>query len=62
MKRLLKLLVARRLAATPLGLAVLGAGWILGRRRKRRRAEREEHRPVPRYGRTAQENVRAGHP
>ncbi|MCK2216505.1 DUF6203 family protein [Actinomadura sp. ATCC 31491] len=36
MKRLLKVLVARRLAATPLGLAFLAAGWLLGRRRRRR--------------------------
>ncbi|GAB2913796.1 DUF6203 family protein [Nonomuraea fastidiosa] len=62
MKAFLKLLVARRLAATPLGLAILGAGWILGRRRKRRRAEREGRQPVPQYGRTAQEAARAGRP
>ncbi|MEW9551706.1 DUF6203 family protein [Nonomuraea sp. NPDC050783] len=36
MKRLLKVLLARRLAATPVGALILGIGWLLGRRRRRR--------------------------
>ncbi|WP_425566600.1 DUF6203 family protein [Planomonospora alba] len=36
MKRFVKLVAARWLSRTPLGLAVLGAGWLLGRRRRRR--------------------------
>ncbi|MEV5895325.1 DUF6203 family protein [Nonomuraea fuscirosea] len=47
MKKFLKLVVARYLSKTPFGLVVLGIGWFLGRRHKRRRAERE-NAPMPR--------------
>ncbi|WP_221206098.1 DUF6203 family protein [Streptosporangium becharense] len=40
MKRFFKVVVARWLARTPIGLAVLGLGWLLGRRR-RQRAQRQ---------------------
>jgi Family of unknown function (DUF6203) len=36
MKKFFKVVVARWLARTPIGLAILGLGWILGRRRKDR--------------------------
>ncbi|WP_449064989.1 DUF6203 family protein, partial [Planomonospora algeriensis] len=36
MRRLVKTVAARWLSRTPLGLAVLGAWWLLGRRRRRR--------------------------
>ncbi|GAA4198896.1 hypothetical protein GCM10022252_50000 [Streptosporangium oxazolinicum] len=39
MKRFFKVVVARWLARTPFGLAILGAGWFLGRRRRRREQE-----------------------
>ncbi|NJP94384.1 hypothetical protein HCN51_33940 [Nonomuraea sp. FMUSA5-5] len=42
MKKLFKVLVARRLAGTPLGLAALAAGWLLARRKRRRRAYEAE--------------------
>ncbi|MEV0391165.1 DUF6203 family protein [Nonomuraea sp. NPDC050643] len=44
MKKFLKLMVARRLAATPIGLAALGIGWFLGRRRRKQRARHESTR------------------
>lgn len=45
MKGFLKVVLARWLARTPLGLAALGIGWYLGRRRKRRREqETTEHK------------------
>ncbi|UBU15437.1 DUF6203 family protein [Nonomuraea gerenzanensis] len=44
MKKLLKLLFARRLAASPLGLAALVLGWFLARRKRHRRAEETEYR------------------
>ncbi|MFC5831043.1 DUF6203 family protein [Nonomuraea insulae] len=53
MMKLLKLLVARRLAVSPMGLVVLGLGWFLARRRKRQLVEREG-------GRAAHESGRAG--
>ncbi|WP_329080171.1 DUF6203 family protein [Streptosporangium sp. NBC_01469] len=34
MKRFFKVVVARWLARTPIGLAILGVGWFLGRRRR----------------------------
>ncbi|WP_143044251.1 DUF6203 family protein [Nonomuraea jiangxiensis] len=40
MKKLLKLVVGRWLARTPLGLVALALGWYLARRRRRREAER----------------------
>ncbi|SEF54637.1 PEP-CTERM protein-sorting domain-containing protein [Nonomuraea solani] len=43
MKKFLKVLVVRRLAATPIGLVALGVGWYLGRRHKKRRDERAKH-------------------
>ncbi|TDC96091.1 LPXTG cell wall anchor domain-containing protein [Nonomuraea deserti] len=36
MKKLFKFFAAKWLARTPLGLAVLGLGWFLGRRRRQR--------------------------
>ncbi|MBG0831931.1 hypothetical protein HS041_29930 [Planomonospora sp. ID67723] len=36
MKNFFKVVVVRWLSRTPLGLALLGVGWLLGRRRKRR--------------------------
>ncbi|MGW0592003.1 DUF6203 family protein [Streptosporangium sp. NPDC002607] len=36
MKKFFKVVVARRLSRTPIGLAILGAGWFLGRRRRQR--------------------------
>ncbi|MET8867843.1 DUF6203 family protein [Nonomuraea sp. NPDC049421] len=62
MKKLLKLLVARKMATTPLGIAALGVGWFLGRRRKRRRAEREAQHNVPQHTSTTHEDVRAAQP
>ncbi|MBF8194217.1 hypothetical protein ITP53_52850 [Nonomuraea sp. K274] len=47
MKKFIKLLIARRLAATPIGLIVLGLGLLLGRRRRQRR---DQH-PGERSGR-----------
>jgi uncharacterized protein (TIGR03382 family) len=38
MKKFFKFLVARRLAGTPIGLAVLGLAWL----RRRRRMQRAE--------------------
>lgn len=39
MKKFFKVVVARWLARTPLGLAILGVGWFLGRRRRQREQE-----------------------
>lgn len=50
MKNLFKLLLARRMAGTPLGLAALVLGWFLARRRKRRHAH-EAERETERVGR-----------
>ncbi|MFC7720379.1 DUF6203 family protein [Nonomuraea recticatena] len=36
MRRFFKFVMARWLARTPIGLAVLALGWLLGRRRRRR--------------------------
>ncbi|GIH97081.1 DUF6203 family protein [Planobispora siamensis] len=36
MNKLFKLMATRWLARTPFGMAVLGAGWLIGRRRRRR--------------------------
>ncbi|MEV4838780.1 DUF6203 family protein [Nonomuraea sp. NPDC049486] len=46
MKGLFKVALARWLARTPIGLAILGAGWFLGRRRSRRKEEQERRRPA----------------
>ncbi|GGO81741.1 hypothetical protein GCM10012289_71410 [Nonomuraea cavernae] len=43
MKNFLKVVVARWLARTPIGLAVVGLAWLLGRRR-RQRAEQQDKR------------------
>ncbi|WP_158578678.1 DUF6203 family protein [Spongiactinospora rosea] len=48
MVNFLKLLLARRLIRTPLGLAVLAAGWLLGRRRRQRRREQQQTGPARR--------------
>ncbi|MFF3438281.1 DUF6203 family protein [Streptosporangium sp. NPDC002721] len=39
MKKFFKVVVARWLARTPFGLAILGVGWFLGRRRRQREQE-----------------------
>ncbi|MGR6922954.1 DUF6203 family protein [[Actinomadura] parvosata] len=61
MKKLFKLLLARRLAGTPLGLAALAAGWLLARRKRRRRAYEAERESahVGRRSRTARGGPRA---
>ncbi|MET9070495.1 DUF6203 family protein [Streptosporangium sandarakinum] len=38
MKRILQLVATRWLSRTPLGLAVLGAGWLIMRKRRRDQA------------------------
>ncbi|MGW4797804.1 DUF6203 family protein [Nonomuraea sp. MG754425] len=45
MKKLFQLLVARRLARTPLGLTALGIGWLLARHFRRRHAEEAAQQP-----------------
>jgi hypothetical protein len=42
MKKLFKFLVARRLARTPIGLAVLGLAWLRRRRRQRMQGTQPE--------------------
>ncbi|WP_158557920.1 DUF6203 family protein [Spongiactinospora gelatinilytica] len=42
MVNFLKLLLARRMIRTPLGLAALAAGWLLGRRRRQRRRQQAD--------------------
>ena len=42
MKKLFKFLVARRLARTPIGLAVLGLAWMRRRRRQRMQGAQPE--------------------
>ncbi|HEX4815475.1 MAG TPA: DUF6203 family protein [Nonomuraea sp.] len=44
MKRFLKALLLRRMAATPIGALFLAVGWFLGRRRRRRRTDRRPRR------------------
>ncbi|MGI5273246.1 DUF6203 family protein [Nonomuraea sp. CA-218870] len=52
MKGFFKVVLARWLARTPLGLVALGIGWFVGRRRKQREQERSGFRRVaPRAGR-----------
>ncbi|MEV4163888.1 DUF6203 family protein [Nonomuraea dietziae] len=47
MKRFFKFVFARWLARTPIGLAVLAIGWLLGRRRRRGvQQEGQRSRPV----------------
>ncbi|MFC6083275.1 DUF6203 family protein [Sphaerisporangium aureirubrum] len=54
MKRILKLVVTRWLARTPLGLVALGVGWfVMRRRRKRNAAERPYGPPYERDRLTA---------
>ncbi|MFB4267190.1 DUF6203 family protein [Nonomuraea sp. GTA35] len=55
MRKLFKLLLARRMAGTPLGLAALVLGWFLARRRRRRHAYEAEHETerAGRHSRTA---------
>ncbi|MEV2266416.1 DUF6203 family protein [Nonomuraea africana] len=43
MRRFFKVVLTRWLARTPIGLAVLALGWLLGRRR-RQRVQREGER------------------
>ncbi|MEO3810427.1 DUF6203 family protein [Sphaerisporangium sp. B11E5] len=51
MKRILKLVVTRWLARTPFGLAVLGVGWLVMRKRRRRAAERPQEQPPYKWDR-----------
>ncbi|GAA3475298.1 hypothetical protein GCM10018965_098510 [Nonomuraea roseola] len=52
MRRFFKFVMARWLARTPIGLAVLALGWFLGRRRRRRvQQEGQRSRPVRRRSR-----------
>jgi hypothetical protein len=44
MKKFFSFLVARRLTRTPLGLAVLAAGWLLSRRRRQHKEQQRESR------------------
>lgn len=44
MKRFFKVMAARRLVRTPIGLAILGVGWLVGRRRRRRTQSQAEQR------------------
>ncbi|WP_440072168.1 DUF6203 family protein [Streptosporangium sp. OZ121] len=39
MKKFFKVVVGRWLARTPWGMAILGVGWFLGRRRRQREQE-----------------------
>jgi Family of unknown function (DUF6203) len=41
MKKFFKVVVVRWLARTPIGLAILGLGWLLGRRKERTQSEGE---------------------
>ncbi|WP_353051382.1 DUF6203 family protein [Herbidospora sp. NBRC 101105] len=47
MKRILQVFVTRWLSKTPLGIAVLGVGWFLGRRRRKAREAEESARVRP---------------
>ncbi|WP_369409000.1 DUF6203 family protein [Herbidospora cretacea] len=47
MKRIVQLIFTRWLARTPLGLAVLGAGWLVGRRRRKAREAEQNARIRP---------------
>ncbi|MEU6730495.1 DUF6203 family protein [Nonomuraea wenchangensis] len=55
MKRFLKVLLARRLAATPVGAALLALGWLLNRRRRNRQTHPG---PAPRPARTRRRSAR----
>ncbi|MEU6795334.1 DUF6203 family protein [Nonomuraea wenchangensis] len=56
MKRFLKVLLARRLAATPVGAALLALGWLLNRRRRRNRQTHPG--PAPRPARSRRRSAR----
>ncbi|MBP2706668.1 hypothetical protein JOL79_22930 [Microbispora sp. RL4-1S] len=47
MKRILQLFATRWLSRTPLGLVVLGIGWLIIRKRRGRRPERSQDLRVP---------------
>ncbi|MEV0620258.1 DUF6203 family protein [Nonomuraea sp. NPDC050404] len=42
MKKLFKLLLARKMAKTPIGLAALAIGWYLARHRRQKHADHED--------------------
>ncbi|MEV0593202.1 DUF6203 family protein [Nonomuraea cavernae] len=44
MKNFLEVVVARWLARTPIGLAVVGLAWFLGRRRRQRTEQQQDKR------------------
>ncbi|GAB3140194.1 DUF6203 family protein [Microbispora hainanensis] len=48
MKRILQLVVTRWLARTPIGMVVLGLGWLFLRKRRARRRQHPASSPVPR--------------
>ncbi|MEU4512808.1 DUF6203 family protein [Nonomuraea wenchangensis] len=50
MKRFLKVLLARRLAATPVGAALLALGWLINRRRRKHQSH-PGPAPRPSYSR-----------
>ncbi|MFB4281937.1 DUF6203 family protein [Nonomuraea sp. MTCD27] len=49
MQKFLKLVVARWLARTPIGLVALGIGWYLARRRRRRQQPPHETQHTRRH-------------
>ncbi|GAA5045664.1 hypothetical protein HNP84_002577 [Thermocatellispora tengchongensis] len=55
MKRILTVLLTRWLGRTPLGLAVLGVGWLILRRRRARAAAATTPEP---YGRSSGRRAR----
>ncbi|MGA5761098.1 DUF6203 family protein [Nonomuraea bangladeshensis] len=54
MKRFLKVLLARRMAATPIGAALLALGWLVNRRRK----NQSRPGPAPRPARSRRRSDR----
>ncbi|MEU7882742.1 DUF6203 family protein [Microbispora bryophytorum] len=48
MKRILQLVFTRWLARTPLGMVLLGLGWLFMRRRRTRRQQQPAGSPAPR--------------
>ncbi|MEU7689537.1 DUF6203 family protein [Microbispora hainanensis] len=46
MKRILQLVVTRWLARTPIGMVVLGLGWLFLRKRRARKQQQHADSPV----------------
>ncbi|GAA1754843.1 DUF6203 family protein [Nonomuraea bangladeshensis] len=55
MKRLLKVLLGRRMAATPIGAALLALGWLVNRRRRK---NQPRPGPAPRPARSRRRSDR----